>query len=807
MTALVDYRGLQVVSPDPTGDGGLAIQDNFKSLVDWNPKGVWNQSAAPTGTDDNTLEYFPGSLWLRTDTTPSQLFVCKSSATAAASWLPIILNIVQDTSPKLGGDLDVNGHKIIDASAVTIAVSGNSIATATSTAVQIQGNTLIGTTTTPSGATFNIAVGGGPTSPVLGVATLDMVSLAAVDKAAADRRLYIQSEAGSPISIGNDRLNFAASTGLVSVAGTDFVTMTSTLMTLGINANSDSTQLLISNTNATGGSGLRINRSSNVRQAALIFSLSGTAEWYVGEMRRGGSANTTFTIGSGSDVNTTAPLLAVATSGLVGLGVLVPSFSLSFEGTGQKSIGVERNTIAASAGSSMVHFGGSATLLSTDKNGGDFIGQGGVSTGTGSSNVIFRAARAATSTGSSDNTVIEIARFTGLGANQLHGLTAVPTGATYNYVLGGGSATPVLANATTDAVCLAAVDRTAGDRRLYIQSEAGSAISVGNDRVNFAASTGGLSVAGTDSLSLTTTGVTIPGTLAVNGSVVLGDAVGDTVTQNALITNVPNGIYFQKIAETGIAETIARFAVSDDTSVLAISNATNSAGVFAPTVTGTQSGTAPAVNIVGVGTTDTGGNALVNFTAYKLGGTAITTRPLFMFVSVNTGVLSVTAGYNLQFLGGATTPVLNVAATDTVSVAAVDKAAGDRRFYLQSELGSPISLGNDRLNFAASNGVLSIGGADIIGLSSSGATLSDAMNIAIGSTIGTKIGTSTSQKIGFWNASPVVQFATTGISAGFSAGTGTAVNSVSTFTGNVGSSAYTIGDIVAALKKCGMMAS
>lgn len=34
MTTLIDYKGLQVLDPDPTGDGGRAIQNDFKLLAD-----------------------------------------------------------------------------------------------------------------------------------------------------------------------------------------------------------------------------------------------------------------------------------------------------------------------------------------------------------------------------------------------------------------------------------------------------------------------------------------------------------------------------------------------------------------------------------------------------------------------------------------------------------------------------------------------------------------------------------------------------------------------------------------------------
>lgn len=80
-------------------------------------------------------------------------------------------------------------------------------------------------------------------------------------------------------------------------------------------------------------------------------------------------------------------------------------------------------------------------------------------------------------------------------------------------------------------------------------------------------------------------------------------------------------------------------------------------------------------------------------------------------------------------------------------------------------------------------------------------------NIVTDTTTGTKIGTATSQKLGFFNATPVVQQATTGTTTGFTAGAGTAAKSDSTYTGNTGTAAYTVGDIVLALKNLGFLAA
>lgn len=72
---------------------------------------------------------------------------------------------------------------------------------------------------------------------------------------------------------------------------------------------------------------------------------------------------------------------------------------------------------------------------------------------------------------------------------------------------------------------------------------------------------------------------------------------------------------------------------------------------------------------------------------------------------------------------------------------------------------------------------------------------------------GMVVGRSSSHKISFYNATPVVQYSTTGTTTGFTAGSGTAAKDDSTYTGNTGSTTYTVGDIVKALKTAGLIAS
>lgn len=79
-------------------------------------------------------------------------------------------------------------------------------------------------------------------------------------------------------------------------------------------------------------------------------------------------------------------------------------------------------------------------------------------------------------------------------------------------------------------------------------------------------------------------------------------------------------------------------------------------------------------------------------------------------------------------------------------------------------------------------------------------TFADAINIVLNGTTGTKIGTATTQKLGFWNAAPIVQPTTAVAAATFVANTSGIVDDSATFDG------YTIGQVVKALRNAGLLA-
>jgi len=151
----------------------------------------------------------------------------------------------------------------------------------------------------------------------------------------------------------------------------------------------------------------------------------------------------------------------------------------------------------------------------------------------------------------------------------------------------------------------------------------------------------------------------------------------------------------------------------------------------------------------------------------------------------NAGGLISTAGS--AFIGN---PSPLTAPSARLQVRGSSATGGTNAFLIQNSTPSTLfQVQNDGATIL--NGTLSQNGT---------VTMSDGSNIVVGSTNGTKIGTATTQKIGFYNATPIVRPDTGVAASAFVAGTGTAVNDNSTFGG------YTIKQVVQALQNLGLIA-
>lgn len=206
-------------------------------------------------------------------------------------------------------------------------------------------------------------------------------------------------------------------------------------------------------------------------------------------------------------------------------------------------------------------------------------------------------------------------------------------------------------------------------------------------------------------------------------------------------------------------------------------------------------------------------------------GNGVWFTPNYVDTSTNQAAIGGLKGFSASGAGG-TTAVVTITNTDTspgfgyapvLNMFASGLTAGTS--YAQMRLGKAAANYNAaefNFNYATNGGTGNTfafglyGNASIFQLDGTGQiwlqggtgviNIQDAKHIALGTTTGTKIGTATSQKLGVWNATPIVQPTTAIAAATFVANTGTAVNDASTFDG------YTMKQIVKALRNIGLLA-
>lgn len=117
--------------------------------------------------------------------------------------------------------------------------------------------------------------------------------------------------------------------------------------------------------------------------------------------------------------------MVITTSGNVGIGTTSPNSILALGGTAARTIQMERNTTAATAGQGLTLSSGGAIAGTANLVGGDLTLKSGISTGTGTSNLRFFTATAGT-TGTTDNTPTE--KMTILGSGYVGIGTTAPQG-------------------------------------------------------------------------------------------------------------------------------------------------------------------------------------------------------------------------------------------------------------------------------------------------------------------------------------------------------------------------------------------
>jgi hypothetical protein len=185
--------------------------------------------------------------------------------------------------------------------------------------------------------------------------------------------------------------------------------------------------------------------------------------------------------------------------------------------------------------------------------------------------------------------------------------------------------------------------------------------------------------------------------------------------------------------------------------------------------------TANTVSFANTNTATTVGNLVVD---YALGGTnsTITTNAA---IYIPTSILTnTTNGYGLYVVAPTGGTSSNIAA------------------YFSGQVTVTGTLLGVSGNWNTGNGNLTVGGTtNCFG----NLSIKDNVNVTFETTTGTKLGTATSQKIGFWNATPIVQPTTAVAAATIVNGAGTNALQDDTYDG------YTVAKVVKALRNIGLL--
>jgi len=164
---------------------------------------------------------------------------------------------------------------------------------------------------------------------------------------------------------------------------------------------------------------------------------------------------------------------------------------------------------------------------------------------------------------------------------------------------------------------------------------------------------------------------------------------------------------------------------------------------------------------------------------------------------------SIGLGADLSFdpanlTGSRTMLVPDISATHTM-VARTGTIANNRVPFFNASNATASLITSSAFTFTTGTATLSV--TNIAAHTATGnLTFADAINVILNGTTGTKIATATTQKLGFWNAAPIVQPTTAVAAATFVANSSGIVDDSATF------DSYTIGQVVKALRNAGLLA-
>lgn len=227
--------------------------------------------------------------------------------------------------------------------------------------------------------------------------------------------------------------------------------------------------------------------------------------------------------------------------------------------------------------------------------------------------------------------------------------------------------------------------------------------------------------------------------------------------------------------------------------------------------------------------TNSGSNQTSLFLSVVTGAVPSTPGAFSEILRLNSGVVYISPAGTGTVIGGALylgiLGTVITGATNTVQIGATSSSPSAQCF--KGPNGSGTNIAGGKLGIAAGQSTGSATPA-VLALQSTAAgssgstaqTLVDVFSIVNSQSIlvasgviidgtgsGFRLGSSTASLLGFWGAGPVAQFNTSGGAGIAVGGSGNPVLDDSTFVGSTGSTAYTVNDLISALKLCGVLAA
>ena len=225
-----------------------------------------------------------------------------------------------------GGGTSWGSVMMMDRSNGNVGIGTGVQATTPPEKLTVDGNIRLADTATSIGNRLQLYRGGGSAYDYTLSKEGSHIAISTAGDPSSQRALQVGYHSGATF---NPKFHVNGYTGDVGIG----TTTPSTLLEISKDGGGvDLALVRIANTNATGGTALKISRTGPQRAAQIIYQSGTTDQFYQGILRDGGSTTNGWSISAGADLNVVAPAIHVTSGNYVGIGTKSPQALLHVNG-------------------------------------------------------------------------------------------------------------------------------------------------------------------------------------------------------------------------------------------------------------------------------------------------------------------------------------------------------------------------------------------------------------------------------------------------------------------------------------------